>query len=346
MSRNKTRFSFHDPDGFQLYLTKCRIGRRKLGGATLMPHELLGKAMELQQIKDTALDETYPRVAEFLLTFAEEQLEIVDAQWRSWVSWLKESGSLESTLAVFDASSSMGSIQDYDKTNVNPIFPSIALSLILASVTKPPFNSGFITFSATPEFVHLNLLEQMNFSSMVKEITQTQSGSNVDLQTVFLNILLPLAKENNVTKENMVKRIIVFSDKQFDHAAGMITGPWWLNRTSESERADRWEARYSLIERSFEEAGYNVPQIVFWDLAGERALRQTVELETERRGVVMMSGFSNAMIKSFLGEDKAEMEVSTIAEPVEEVDEEMMTPMNLMKKALYVKSYDGLVVLG
>lgn len=351
MARNKVLFRLHDPEGFQLYLVDVKSGKKKISGATLMPHELVGEAIELQKVIDVARSEVYPSVAERKRTRAREQLEVVDAQWRTLISRMKESGSLDSTLAVCDVSGSMGSIYDYDKHNVNPIFPSIALSLVVASVTKPPFNMGFITFSEDPEFVRLEGLEEKSLTDLVGEVLKNRSGGNTDLQAVFLKLLLPLAKGNNVSKEDMVKRLFVFSDMQFDRASGMTTGPWWLNRASESERADRWETSYDLIERAFREAGYEVPEIVFWDLAGERTVRQTVEVEAGRRGVAMMSGFSNAMMKVFMDEsdgkegEREEEEWTVVTEEGELGEEEEMTPLSVMKRALLRPSYNGLVIL-
>ena len=67
---------------------------------------------------------------------------------------------MDNALAICDVSGSMGSIYSYNKKHVDPIFPAVSLSLVLASLAKPPFNSGFITFSENPEFVRLEGLEE------------------------------------------------------------------------------------------------------------------------------------------------------------------------------------------
>lgn len=77
---------------------------------------------------------------------------------------------------------------------------------------------------------------------------------NTDFRAVFLDLLLPLAKNNNVKPENMVKRLFVFSDMQF-------------NSANTGSTASDWSTAYDDIEKAYKEAGYEVPQLVFWDIA-------------------------------------------------------------------------------
>ena len=85
-------------------------------------------------------------------------------------------------------------------------------------------------------------------------------------------------------------------------------------------------------------------EIVYWDLSTHG--RGTVDVQAERRGVAMMNGFSGAMLKVFMGEseeawesvgDDGEMETVTV--------EEEFNPVNVMRRALMKKSFDGLVVV-
>ena len=65
--------------------------------------------------------------------------------------------------------------------------------------------------------------------------------------------------------------------------------------------AANWQTNHDVIEQAYKEAGYEMPQIVYWDLA--RRTRRTMEVEATRQGVAMMHGFSASMMKVFLGED-------------------------------------------
>jgi hypothetical protein len=166
-------------------------------------------------------------------------------------------------------------------------------------------------------------------------------GMDTDLHAVFVRLLLPLAVKHRVPREEMVKRLFVFSDMQFDaaDAAGRDAGGW--------------ETNHDAIARVYAEAGHDVPEIVYWNLAGEL---QTVPVEAERKGVALMSGFSPAMMKVFMSEGEAEDEVLDddtvmVDEQGEEIKPEPaprkqeMTPLSVMMKALGMASYNNLIVL-
>jgi len=302
-----------------------------------MPHKLVAEAIRLQTDLDKSRSAKFPKVAEVKAMMVRQEMKVVDAQWRTLVSRLKESGTLDNSLAVCDVSGSMGSVHYYDRHNVTPIFPSVSLSLILASLAKPPFNGGFITFSSHPEFVRLGNVEEASLGELVNKMVTADWNMNTDFQAVFLKLLLPLAKQHNIAKEDMVKRLFVFSDMQFDAA-------------SRQSYNGTWETNHDLVEKAYKEAGYDVPEIVYWNLAGEHTTARTVEVEAERKGVAMMSGFSAAMMKVFMGEVEEVEEADEWAEvtqegEVKENKEDEFTPLNVMKKALFKKSFDGLVVV-
>jgi hypothetical protein len=92
-----------------------------------------------------------------------------------------------------------------------------------------------------------------------------------------------------------------------------------------------------------------MPQIVYWDLS-TRVGPEDVEVESERKGVVMMNGFSAAMLMVFMGEEVETMEWENATEDrlsvtVVEKSKDAFNPLDVMKKALMKQSFDGLVVL-
>ncbi|XP_006461405.1 hypothetical protein AGABI2DRAFT_185657 [Agaricus bisporus var. bisporus H97] len=337
MSTNKARFIEHDPEGFSQFMVDVEKGKRKISGATLMPHELVGEAMRLRsEIEKARRDTKLPLVAEYKKNIAEQEIKVVDAQWRTLVERLKESGTLDNSIAICDVSGSMGSVRSLNKKNVSPIFPAVGLSLILAHLSKPPFDSGFITFSATPQFVRLENMEKAGLANLVHTMSHANWDMNTDFQAVFLKLLLPLATTHKVAKEDMIKRIFVFSDMQFDEA-------------QQRKDTNKWETNHEKVEQAYAKAGYEVPEIVYWNLTGKDTYGRTVEVQAEKKGVAMMSGFSASMMKVFMmGEEEEEgegwAEVMKDGKVVEDKEDEM-TPLNVMKKALFKKSFDGLVVL-
>jgi hypothetical protein len=45
MKNNKDHFFKHDPEGFEKYLIDVESGKKKISGATLLPHELVAQAI-------------------------------------------------------------------------------------------------------------------------------------------------------------------------------------------------------------------------------------------------------------------------------------------------------------
>lgn len=341
MAINKKHFIRHDLEGFQDYLIDVQKGKKKLSGATMMPHELVAESVILSKDLEGANTKyaNFPKLAESQKKMAEQQLQVVDAQWRSLVARMKESGNLDNCIAICDVSGSMGSIDIFNKKDLSPIFPAIGLSLMLASLAKPPFNAGFITFSRAPKFHRLPDMEKSGLAELVQNASRADWGMNTNFKAVFLDLLLPLALKKHVAKEDMVKRLFVFSDMQFDAAD---------KRAHQSQ----WETNYDLIEKAYHKAGYDVPEMVFWNLMGKMTTftGPTVEVQSDRKGVAMISGFSPAMMKVFMGEAEEGQESQERAEitkegEVVEMKEDEFTPINVMKKALFKKSYDGLVVV-
>jgi Domain of unknown function (DUF2828) len=325
MKDNTVNFFQHDPERFEKYLGDVKSGKKTISGATLYPHQLVA------QVVSVSNPSKGPKAKLKIATkLAEMQIQVIEAQWKTLVGRLRESGKLENSIAICDVSGSMG---DIDSKKTHPILPAVALSLVLAQLASPPFDNGFITFSANPQFVQLD--PSKGLAQSISDLRSADWGMNTDLDAVFLKLLLPLAIKNKVKPEDMIKRLFIFSDMQFDQGR------------SSAKQAD-WETCHDVYEKEFKAAGYELPQIVYWDLANGG----TVQATADRKGVAMMNGFSPSLLKVFMGEEEEKEkenweDVSKDGESMTvEVDvKEEFTPLNVMKKALLVGSFDGLVVI-
>ncbi|KAF7428952.1 hypothetical protein PC9H_008189 [Pleurotus ostreatus] len=307
--------------------TSCESERanQNISGATLMPHEIVAElvfrgAVREGSSKKQALYDMKKRLAK-------AQIQVLEAQWKTLVDSLREAGSLDNCIAVCDVSGSMGSISEkLCKETPQPIFPAVALSLILAQLAKPPFN-GFITFADKPKFVSVD--PSWSVYDSIQVMSRSEWGMNTNFYAVFVKLLLPLALKNKIKQEDMIKRIFVFSDMQFDSA----------------QRGGNWETTHDLVAKAYKEAGYEVPQIVYWDLAAFG----TVEVRAQREGVAIMNGFSPAMLKVFMGEEEekeeAWEEVNSAMETSTLVEQDPFNPLAIMNKALGKKSFQHLVVV-
>lgn len=212
----------------------------------------------------------------------ETVVRVAELQWKSLVASIKDSsrGLFGSTIAVADVSGSMGVFNaQLGKTKPHPIGPCIALTLLLADLAAEPWNGSFITFSSDP------VLQWQRPTDSLAERISSMSKSHWEMNTDFAKVfrlLLDKAKSVTLAPEQMVKRVFVFSDMQFDQATGGTQG----------------ETVLDTIRREFHAAGYSLPELVYWNLAGET---QSTPSRATINGVTMVSGFSGALMKHYLG---------------------------------------------
>ncbi|KAL9477430.1 hypothetical protein ACSS6W_007271 [Trichoderma asperelloides] len=354
-------FAKKDLDHFRGYIDQVAEGKARISGAVLMPSTLVKMATGLEIYADRDLEEL--KAAELMdRTIKEIEAKAVDGQWKALVQRIKDSGTLSSCIAVCDVSGSMYYPAFNDKTR--PVDSAVGLSLLIAEVTEPPFGGKFITFHSHPEMISIDTT--LTLSEKVEKMNNSAWGMNTDFAAVFEKLILPTAIENNLKQEEMVKRVFVFSDMQFDEA--------------EENTKDRWSSSsYERIKKKYEEHGYEMPELVFWNLAGGRAGYFGDEDEedeegdetapkpvlAEEPGTALVSGYSQAMLKVFMdngmfgegemkededeqgegegeGED-GEQEESTVK--MSKKKKKKINPLMTVKKAISHKGYTMLEVL-
>lgn len=352
MNMNKERFFVHDEERFLNYLQDVESGKKQISGATLLPHLLAIEAVQIYRQQDPAGVGTTRSLANAQRGLAEVQMRVVDAQWATLMTRLRESGQLDNCIAVCDVSGSMGSVWHASTGkslfDVKPIWPALSLSLLVARLAKPPFNDSFITFSASPEFVVLDPeSKRISLGATIDGMSCAKWEMNTDFNAVFLKLILPLAVKHNVPKDQMIKRIFVFSDMQFDAASDRSPVGWPRALLGSPDPAAAvWKTNHDVIAEAYAQAGYDVPELVYWNLSNPRdGYDITAPVTGEREGVALLSGYSPSLLKVFMDvEEEDEWEVldkegqSLPARPP-------LTPEEWMKKALGRKSYDGLVVV-
>ncbi|KAF9111543.1 hypothetical protein BGX27_004765 [Mortierella sp. AM989] len=287
MKNNKGHFVANDKERFEQYLTSLAKGETTIAAQALMPHQLVTEASMLagQGVSEDDLG-----------------IKTLEAQWKSYVDRLAKSGTMDSTMAMCDVSGSM---------NGQPMEVAIALSLLLAQLSRPPFNKLILTFSESPQ---IHRVHEKSLMEQVQSIRNMNWGMNTDLAKAFNHILI-LAIKNKVAKEEMVKTLFIFSDMEFDQAVrGAHEGEPFTN--------------YAVIKRRFEQEGYKLPQIVFWNLRGSNVGNKPAKATQER--VAMVSGYSGMLMKLFL--DGGDMV-------------EALNPVRLMEKAIGSKEFSRLKVL-
>jgi hypothetical protein len=112
--------------------------------------------------------------------------------------------------------------------------------------------------------------------------------------------ILSVATQNSVPQEEMPEMLLILSDMQFNQCT----------------RFD--DSAMQMIRRKYEQAGYKVPAIVFWNLNAA----DNVPVKHDDSGVALISGFSPSIVKSVLSADM-----------------EQFTPEGIMMKTIMNERY-------
>ena len=227
------------------------------------------------------------------LNYSKTELDLVVAQWDALENFVGDAN----VLPLVDVSGSMtcpaggyGS-----KSMVTCLDVAVSLGLYLADKNKGKFKDTFLTFSGSPELLHLKGNVVQKAQQMVK------SNWAMDTNLVkAMDKILKTAKDGNVPQEEMPEMLLILSDMQFNQCATFD------------------DSAMKMIARKFEDAGYELPKIVFWNLNAA----DNVPVKYDERGVAMVSGFSPAIMKAVLSGDT-----------------EQFTPEAIMMKAIMVDRY-------
>jgi len=303
---------------FFAYIEKVASGQKQISGAILLPSVLVSRA----RASKTALSIAPSRNKNtgFMAKTKELMTRMVlDAQWKALVQRIRDSGTMQNAIAVCDVSGSMSCPRFKDGTC--PMDSAIGLSLLLAEIVEKPWGGTFITFSQNPTVQKAGGVDdKRKFIEKVQYIMNSEWGMNTDLVKVFEQLILPVAIKNEVKKDDMVKQVFVFSDMQFDRAT--------------SGSGERWTTAFTRIKRRFQDAGYDMPEVVFWNLSGVSYGTKPVGTPNES-GVSLVGGYSQGQMKMFLdgGEFEDEMEEDKIEEDkIEEEDAVKVTVIKEKKK--------------
>ena len=324
MNRYTDLFIHKDEERFTNYINKVTDGTAAISGATLLPSTLVQKAFETQLESGVPLRKGNIGKGKAGALQRELQRKVVDGQWRTLVKSVSDAGALQSSIAVCDVSGSMTYPMFRDGSK--PMDSAIGLSLLIASVTTGPFGGNIITFSAYPRLVSFNEDNKLDkLCSVVGHVRGMDWGMNTDLVLVFER-LLETAQLEKIPQAEMVKQVFVFSDMQFDSAMN----------------PQDWSSSFDRIKRAYTDAGYDMPKLIFWNLAGQTSKPVTMD----DQNVALVSGYSHGMLKAFLetgalyGEEEIVEEIVVGEDGMVEVkNKEKIDPLIVEKNADGHKAY-------
>ena len=226
--------------------------------------EYLNKVQSGEQKINSATLYPYDIVEKIL--YKHEDNKVLEAQWNNLPDYVD--GDVNAVVMA-DVSGSMSG---------RPMATSIGLAMYFAERNKGAYHNLFMTFSQNPQFVEIkgnNITQKINF------ISKADWKMNTDLEKALLKIL-DVAIENHCLQEEIPKSLIIISDMEIDRCA----------------RQAHRENFYDYVSRVYEEHGYKIPNVVFWNVNS----RHDVFLaDKNRKGVQLVSGQSASTFKNLIG---------------------------------------------
>jgi hypothetical protein len=249
-ARYKRAFHKHATEAFGSYVEGLKNGTETVHAGAVYPYQVI------QSMKNSG---------------SATEIRFAEAQWNALPNYV---GNVN-ILPMVDVSGSMGCPAGGSQA-ITCMDVAISLGLYLADKNTGTFKDLFLTFSATPEILHLSGDLYTKYSAM----SESGWGMNTNLVGA-MEAILNVATLNNVAQSEMPTHLLILSDMQFDQASNP-------NQTA-----------MDMIEEKFLEAGYNVPAVVFWNLNAH----DNVPVRFDEKGTALISGFSPAIMKSVLKMD-------------------------------------------
>jgi len=212
----------------------------------------------------------------------------IDLQWEALPNYME--GKEFNGLVVADVSGSM-----YGR----PMAVSISLATYIAERnTAEVWKNKFLTFSERPE---LQSIVGSTIGKRIDNLSRAAWGMNTDLMAVFKTVL-DAGVKNDVPAEEMPSKLIIVSDMQFDQCC----------------RSNK-RTNFEQIQKLYRKAGYEMPQLVFWNV---NAIGGNVPIKAHDTGTCLVSGCSPSILKSVLTDS-------------------VLTPVDTMNETVYTERYDA-----
>lgn len=202
---------------------------------------------------------------------SDEDARALDITWNALPDYTDNSNSL----VVIDTSGSML----WGDPSALPMTVATSLGLYFAERNTGEFANHFILFSETPKLIEIKgstLQDKLEYIATYNEVADT------DLQKVF-ELILSAAINKKAGPEDMPERIYIISDMEFnDCVAG----------------ADMTNFEYA--KKIFEEAGYKLPKVIFWNAASRT---QQLPVTKNEQGVTLVSGCNARLFRQVISDN-------------------------------------------
>ena len=247
----RSAFIRHDKDRFTEFIQSAIDGKVKINSSTIYPYDLIDKVCSFG----------YGYFGNG--SFIAKEDKTVEAQWRQLPNYVEDG---TNAIVIADTSGSMFG---------RPLNTALGLAIYFAERNKGAYHNMWMSFSSRP---NIHMLKGETLCQKLQSIDMQDWGRNTDLKASF-ELILEVALENDVPKEDMPKSLIVISDMEIDDCGD---GDWTF---------------YDNMKYKFEKYGYEIPNIIFWNVNSRHDI---FHADATRRGVQLCSGQSTTMFKQIM----------------------------------------------
>ena len=248
MFKYRGAFARNDAERYNNFLNRVSSGEAKLNASTLAPYEL---------VESYLTPHWYNGHHSFMKEITEEERKSLNATWEA----LPNFGSEANALAIIDTSGSM-----YCDAKPLPAAVALSLGLYFAEHNTGAFKNHFIEFSSNPELIEIKgdtFAEKLQYICSFNEIADT------NIEAVF-DLVLNAAINNKLPQAELPAKLIIISDMEFNACV----------RNAEV-------TNFKNAKAKFEAAGYELPEVVFWNVASRNRQQPVTKNE---QGVALVSG--------------------------------------------------------
>ena len=152
-----------------------------------------------------------------------------------------------------------------------------SLAIYFAERNEGPFKGYFMTFSHRPQLVKI---EGNTIGEKIRHVAKYDECANTNISAAF-ELLLNTARRSRACAEDMPKKLYIISDMEFDYCVnGMTNFEHWQNE--------------------FQNAGFELPQIVFWNV---HSMQDNLPVRSTEHNTILVSGSSASTFKMVMTGD-------------------------------------------
>jgi len=196
-------------------------------------------------------------------SYSIKENDTLEAQWRQLPNYV-EAGT--NALVIADTSGSM---------HGRPLATSVGLAIYFAERNTGAYHNMFMSFSGTSR---IQVLKGETLAQKIGSINMNDWQGSTNLQAAFDHVL-EIAVANHISAEEMPKSLIVISDMEIDYCG------------------DRNWTVYEKMARRYADYGYQIPNIIFWNVASRH---DVFHADKSRIGVQLVSGQSASVFRQVM----------------------------------------------